>query len=90
MDKAWFMLQRVFTDFQWEVIPQFVTGYKWVFVMIILGYGLHAVPDALQQKTVNMTIKSPMLYKVAITVAVIWVIMQLKSSEIQPFIYFQF
>ena len=90
IDKAWFMLHRIFTDFQWEVIPQFITGYKWVFVMILFGYGLHAIPDALQQKTINMTIKSPMLYKVAITVAVIWVIMQLKSSEIQPFIYFQF
>ena len=90
MDKAWFMLQRVFTDFQWEVIPQFIAGYKWVFLMILFGYGLHAIPDALQQRTINMTIKSPMLYKVAITVAVIWVIMQLKSSEIQPFIYFQF
>ncbi|MBO7213486.1 MAG: MBOAT family protein, partial [Rikenellaceae bacterium] len=78
------------TDFQWEVIPQFVTGYKWVFVMIILGYGLHAVPESFQQRSIDFTIKSPMVYKVVMTVAVIWVIMQLKSSEIQPFIYFQF
>jgi D-alanyl-lipoteichoic acid acyltransferase DltB (MBOAT superfamily) len=90
IDKVWFMIERIFTNFGWEVIPQFISGYKWTVVMILLGYALHAVPDSLQQKAINFTIRSSMVYKVVATVILIWIVMQLKSSELQPFIYFQF
>lgn len=84
------VFNRIFTAFHPEVLPQFVLGYKVVFSLMILGYLLHFVPQQLETRVNDAVIRMPLvLQAVAITLLII-LIFQIKSAEIQPFIYFQF
>ncbi len=84
------VLFQIFNDFSPEIFFEFVKGYGYVLVLIIIGYVLHFTPKSLEIKTENFFIQSPLLVKSIYIVIVIFVLVQFKSSEIQPFIYFQF
>lgn len=38
------MLSQIFTNFHPEVFMQFVSGYKGVFALMVIGYVLHFMP----------------------------------------------
>ncbi|MDE7451309.1 MAG: MBOAT family protein, partial [Alistipes sp.] len=84
------LFHQIVFDFQADVIPQIVTGYVGVFALLAVGYLLHLMParlDSFVQRTVTA---APMLLQVVMAAVLIWCVMQIKSSDIQPFIYFQF
>ncbi len=84
------ILRRIFYNFSPELLPGVITGYWSVMAMIAVGYALHMLPTRWARRTELVFIGMPFAAKVAVMVALIWFIMQIKSSDIQPFIYFQF
>jgi D-alanyl-lipoteichoic acid acyltransferase DltB (MBOAT superfamily) len=84
------MLSQIFTDFKAALIPDVVSGYAGVFSLIALGYILHFLPARLEDKSASLVMRSPLIVKALMLAAVIWCVLQIKSSDIQPFIYFQF
>ncbi|MBN1633148.1 MAG: MBOAT family protein [Ignavibacteria bacterium] len=84
------ILTRIFSAFDFFIIPGILAGYKEVFVIILIGYALHFLPDKIGTFTENFFIKSPLFFKALYLVFAIWVIVQIKSADIQPFIYFNF
>ena len=90
MQTVHLMLYQILHSFNTSIIPQFVLGYKEVLALIVIGYGMHFMPSAIdgdmQRKVANATF----WWQVALLVIVAWCVMQIKSSDIQPFIYFQF
>jgi len=55
-----------------------------------LGYFTHWVPERWKRSLLNGFIRTPVWAKVLITLLVIFAIYQSWTSELQPFIYFQF
>ena len=51
---------------------------------------LHLLPEAAETWGKRVVTAAPVLAQAVIITVLIWGIMQIKSSEIQPFIYFQF
>ena len=90
MQSAGLMLHQIFSAFNSELIPQVVTGYSGAFLLIAIGYLLHAVPDRGDHWLRGVITRAPMGLQVGMLVCMIWLVMQIKSSDIQPFIYFQF
>lgn len=84
------MLSQITTDFHPEVFPQFIAGYKGVFFLLLAGYILHFTPDSMVERTRGMLTRSPLLVQAMILALVIFVVIQVKSAGVQPFIYFQF
>lgn len=84
------MLRQIFTTFRPQLFPQLVAGYWEVFALMALGYFLHFVPDSWERACTKTVIRLPLLGKAVLVLAVIYLVIQMKSSEIQPFIYFQF
>ena len=84
------MLKQIFTTFRPQLFPQLVEGYWEVFALMALGYLLHFVPDSWEPACTKTVIRLPLLGKAVLMLAVIYLVIQMKSSEIQPFIYFQF
>lgn len=84
------MIEQIFTNFHPELLGQLVAGYWKVFALMALGYVLHFVPDSVEQKVKAAFVKLPTFAYVVVLVAMIYLIIQVKSSDIQPFIYFQF
>ena len=84
------MLHQIVHNFNAPMIPQVLTGYAGVFALVAAGYLLHMLPgraDAAAQRIVTC---APLVLQVLMAAAMIWFVMQIKSSDIQPFIYFQF
>lgn len=84
------MITQIFTAFHPEVFTQMVSGYWEVFALMTIGFILHFSPDRLQEKCSSIIIDTPLLGKALILIALIFIVIQVKSSDIQPFIYFQF
>ena len=84
------MLNQIVHHFSPQVLPQLFAGYKTVFILMSLGYVLHLVPDSWEQGCVRFVTWLPLVGKALLMIAVIYLVIQMKSAEIQPFIYFQF
>ncbi|MBR0330751.1 MAG: MBOAT family protein, partial [Alistipes sp.] len=84
------MLHQIFTAFDLSLLPQLVEGYAASMLLIAVGYLLHLSPSRLDEWMRSGIIRTPMVMQVVLLVAVIWLVMQVKSADIQPFIYFQF
>ncbi len=90
MEAAGQMFTQIFTRFDARLIPQVVTGYGAVFGLIALGYAAHFIPRRWEDAARRRMVRLPLWGMALVTVGVIWIVMQIKSAEIQPFIYFQF
>jgi D-alanyl-lipoteichoic acid acyltransferase DltB (MBOAT superfamily) len=84
------MLHQIAENFNSAVIPQVIAGYAGVFFLLLVGYVLHLLPQECDRLTQRVVTALPIPVQVVLVVAMIWLVMQVKSSDIQPFIYFQF
>lgn len=84
------MSNQIFNHFSFDLILDVIIGYKWVMVMLLLGFVLHWLPQRTKDYYKNIIVNSSDYMKIAITVLVVFVIIQFISSGLQPFIYFQF
>lgn len=84
------MLTQIFTNFHAELVPQVLAGYKYVLGFMLLGYVTHFVPDSWQNGAVRLLQKSNVVVSAVLLTLVVYIVIQVKSSDIQPFIYFQF
>lgn len=89
-DVAKQVLNQIFNQFNPQIVFSFVTSYYKIVAAIVLGYSLHFVPKTFETKSVNWFTNASFSVKLVCVLAVIVVFIQVKSSEIQPFIYFQF
>ena len=89
-EASWTMISKIFTDFHPELFLQVVEGYWVVFAMILFGYVTHFIPDSWNERCVAVIQKGGVLLGALLIAIVIYIVIQVKSSEIQPFIYFQF
>lgn len=87
---SWTMLTQIVTQFHPQVFGQLVPGYRGVFLLMATGYLLHFLPDKWQSGCEHGVVRMPLMLQALLIVAVVYVVVQVKSSEIQPFIYFQF
>lgn len=84
------MLRQIFTAFHPQLLPQLLSGYWEVFALMLLGYVLHFLPDRWERACTTGVIRLPLLGKALLVVLVVYIVIQVKSAGIQPFIYFQF
>ena len=90
MELAQQMLSQVFTYFHPEVFLQFIFDYQGVSLLMAIGFILHFMPKQVETITRKAVSNSPVLVQALLLVAMIFIIVQVKSAEVQPFIYFQF
>jgi D-alanyl-lipoteichoic acid acyltransferase DltB (MBOAT superfamily) len=90
LDDCSTMLSQIFNNFQPQIFWQILSGYKLVFVFIFIGYLLHFAPIKIENYFKNKFISLPLIFKAIVVIVLIYLIVQVKSSDVQPFIYFQF
>jgi alginate O-acetyltransferase complex protein AlgI len=84
------MLTQIFSHFNLSILFQFISGYSLVLFLMAIGYVSHFVPDDVIERLQEQVMSMPLYAKALCMVAVIVVVIQMKSAEVQPFIYFQF
>ncbi|NEW85500.1 MAG: MBOAT family protein [Mariniphaga sp.] len=90
MEIAMQMIRQIVFHFNPRIFFEFINGYMAVLIMMLIGYSLHFIPKSVELKTENIVTNLPLPLKVVFMIMVILLVVQFKSSEIQPFIYFQF
>ena len=84
------VLGQIFNNSHPGAFFQFIVGYKGVVVLMLTGYLLHFVGNGKQNKVQSMLERAPLMLQTLMLVLLIFTIIQVRSSEIQPFVYFQF
>jgi alginate O-acetyltransferase complex protein AlgI len=90
MEHANEFLYQLTHSFNASIIPQVLWSYKWVFLVMAIGYFTHWVSDKWKLWLLNTYISTPLWAKIGFAVVVVFVIYQSWSADMQPFIYFQF
>lgn len=84
------VIHQIRYNFHPEVAWQFVEGYWRVFALMLGGYMMHFVGQARLRRLQDGLMNMPFVLQVLLFVLLIFFVVQMRSSEIQPFIYFQF
>lgn len=84
------MLQQIAFNFQPQIFGEFVAGYWQVLCFMGIGFALHFMPATWERRAEAVVTSLPLPAKAVLIVLFALVVMQVKSSEVQPFIYFQF
>ena len=87
---AFDILKQIFTFYHGEVFAQFVSGYTLIFGLIIFGYFIHFIPEKWKAKTELLVINTPLVGKAIMLAVVLWIVVQFRFADLQPFLYFQF
>lgn len=67
-----------------------VLGYYKTFVLVALGFALHFVPGAWKERLLRLFAALPLPLQALVLALLIWLVVQVSSAQVQPFIYFQF
>lgn len=84
------ILRQITHHLHHEILFDFIVGYPKVMTLLLIGYLLHFAPQAWELTLQRRTAALPLYGKAILILLVIWIVMQLKTGEVQPFIYFQF
>lgn len=90
LDDAAAMGKQIFTDFHISVAPQFIEGYIFIVLAILLGYFMHLAPSSWSDAIKKGMTRMPAVLLAVILALVILLIIQVRQSDIVPFIYLQY
>jgi alginate O-acetyltransferase complex protein AlgI len=90
IENAHEILNQIFFHFNGKIFLDFVFGYPIVLTLFSIGYIFHFIPKRSKNFIEKTIIKSPIFLKAIYILLIVFLVVQFKSSEIQPFIYFQF
>ncbi len=84
------MATQIFTSFHLSVAPQFIEGYLMIVLAMVFGYLMHFAPARWTRRLKARYHLLPLLVQALILAIVILIIIQVRSSDIVPFIYLQY
>ncbi len=84
------VIASVFRDFSLSYIPAFASARTlWLILMLII-VAAHCLPTNFWGKTAAAFVHSPWIVKLLIFIITVQLVIELRSSTVTPFIYFQF
>ena len=84
------VVEQIFTNCDRSLMAGVASGYWPVMAMMGVGYVTHFVPQRWQDRVCGAVMRSSLVGCALLLALIIWVVMQVKSANSQPFIYFQF
>ena len=90
METANMVIHRIANYFHPELMLEMIVSYKNVFAIMLFGYIMHWLPSKFKEFYISLFDRSPIYLKAAYTVIIIIIVYQSISSDLQPFVYFQF
>lgn len=90
METVGAMTHQIVYDFHASVAPQFVSGYLLVVCALAGGYMLHFAPESWTRRLHGAYAAMPLIIQAIVLALVVVLIIQVRSSEIVPFVYLQY
>ena len=84
------MVNSIGSTWNLAQIPTIVSHYSTVFWLFALGMAVHWLPERFKRRYRLWFASMPLWAMVLVVTAIVLVVMQFVSADLQPFIYFQF
>ncbi len=84
------MWHQIIHDFHLSVAPQFIEGYLTIFLAMTAGYLIHIAPTSVTAPVRRAVTTAPLVVQGILLAIVLLVAIQVRSSDIVPFIYLQY
>ena len=84
------VIHQIIHNLRPDLLPAVLASFRPVFALVALGYVLHFIPDGLTFRLESVLAQRSVVTQALVLTVIIWLVIQVKSAEIQPFIYFQF
>jgi D-alanyl-lipoteichoic acid acyltransferase DltB (MBOAT superfamily) len=84
------MFEQISFNFKPQLFSQMIVAYKNVILLMSVAMIIHWLPSIWKEQIRGTFIKSNVIFKILAFVLFAILAYQMKSAEIQPFIYFQF
>jgi hypothetical protein len=84
------VIDQILFHFHPDLFVQVIQGYQYVFLLILLAFVLHFIPNVSTEYMIRYLMACPIVVKGILLSLLIFFVAQIQSSDIQPFIYFQF
>lgn len=90
LDSVAMMWHQIFNDFHLSVAPQFGEGYFSIVILMLIGYVVHVMPSRFTKRIQTAFENYPIIAQAIILAIVVFVVIQVRQSDIVPFIYLQY
>ena len=84
------MVNQIGSHWRLEQIPEIAYHYRNVFALIVLGMIIHWLPEHFKRRYRLWFAKMPLPVMILVCAAVVFVVYQFITADLQAFIYFQF
>lgn len=84
------MWHQILTNFHISVAPQFVSGYLAIVCAMLFGYIVHIMPSFVTGKVRKAFKATPFLIQAILLALTILIVIQVRSSDLVPFLYLQY
>lgn len=84
------LFDRICYHFGGELFVNVLLGYRFVFALMLLGYLIHWIPERAKEAYRNWFATRHVSFIALMIIVAVFLMYQLMSGEMQPFIYFQF
>ena len=90
MTSAGIMIKQIFLNFSPGSFMTVIPAYSNVFLLILVGYIIHLLPESIKESYRGLFIKIPLIVQLTVVMIVAVMLFQMRSTEVMPFIYFRF
>lgn len=90
LDNVSIMIKQIFENFSPGSYNTVLPAYGSVFLLIIAGYLIHLLPEVIKEVYRGYFIRIPLIGQMIVLLVVGVLLFQMKTTDVQPFIYFRF
>jgi D-alanyl-lipoteichoic acid acyltransferase DltB (MBOAT superfamily) len=90
MNTVTVILKQIFENFSPGSYFTVIPAYSTVFILVLVGYIIHFLPERSKESYRGLFIKSPLIAQLLIVMVVAVLLYQMRSTDVVPFIYFRF
>ncbi|MCU0462050.1 MAG: MBOAT family protein [Bacteroidales bacterium] len=87
---AFIMISQIFGNFSPGSYLTVLPAYTSVFLLMAAGYLIHFLPETVKESYRGLFIRMPMILQLAVVMMVAVLLIQMRTTEVMPFIYFRF
>ena len=90
LDSVGIMLTQIIENFSPGSYSTVLPAYGSVFLLIIVGYMIHLLPEVTKEVYRGYFIRIPLAGQMFVLLVVAVLLYQMRTTDVQPFIYFRF
>ena len=90
MESTWVIYKRIFTIVDFSMVFAVLKSNPTIFLLLVLGYASTLLKGKWKTKLYTYFGRQDLAIKFIVLILVIQLMIQMRSSVVQPFIYFQF